>query len=77
MTMKRLFYMKKLIITAAFVAFTLAAGAQSPNVTNAFMEMRRGHLDKAKTEIDAACLHEETKGDAKACFSVSSSRSFL
>lgn len=65
MAMKRFFYMKKLIITAAFVAFTLATGAQSLNVTAAFQDMQNGNLDKAKTEIDAACLHEETKGNAK------------
>ncbi len=57
--------MKKFVMTATFVAFALAAGAQSLNVSSAFQDMRKGYLDKAKAEIDAACLHESTKDDAK------------
>lgn len=57
--------MKKLVMTATFVAFALAAGAQSLNVSSAFQDMRKNYLNKAKAEIDAACLHESTKDDAK------------
>ncbi len=57
--------MKKFLMTAVFAAFALTASAQSLNVTSAFQDMRKGYLDKAKSQIDAACLHEETKGDAK------------
>ena len=57
--------MKKFVMTATLVAFALAAGAQSLNVSSAFQDMRKGYLDKAKAEIDAACLHESTKDDAK------------
>ncbi len=57
--------MKKFLMTAVFAAFALTAGAQSQNVWGAFTDMRKGYLDKAKSQIDAACLHEDTKGDAK------------
>ncbi len=57
--------MKKLVMTATFVAFALAAGAQSLNVSSAFQDMRKNYLNKAKAEIDAACLHEDTRDDAK------------
>ena len=57
--------MKKFLMTATFVAFALAAGAQSLNVSSAFQDMRKNYLNKAKAEIDAACLHEDTKDDAK------------
>ena len=57
--------MKKIVMTAALAAFTLAASAQSLNVSSAFQDMRKGYLNKAKAEIDAACLHEITKDDAK------------
>ena len=57
--------MKKLLMTAALAALTLAASAQSLNVSSAFGNMRKGYLNKAKAEIDAACLHDATKDDAK------------
>ena len=57
--------MKKFLMTAAFAAFALTAGAQSLNVSSAFQDMRKGYLNKAKAEIDAASLHEDTKDDAK------------
>ncbi len=57
--------MKKFVMTAAFAAFALAASAQSLNVSSAFQDMRKNYLNKAKAEIDAACLHEDTKDDAK------------
>lgn len=57
--------MKKFVMTAAFAAFALATSAQSLNVSSAFQDMRKNYLNKAKAEIDAACLHEDTKDDAK------------
>ena len=57
--------MKKIVMTVALAAFTMAASAQSLNVSSAFQDMRKGYLNKAKAEIDAACLHENTKDDAK------------
>lgn len=57
--------MKKLIMTAAFAAFVLSLGAQSLNVSSAHEAMKRGYLKKAKTYIDAACEHEDTKDEAK------------
>ena len=57
--------MKKIVMIAAMVAFTLGASAQSLNVSSAFQDMRKGYLNKAKAEIDAASLHESTKDDAK------------
>lgn len=57
--------MKKFVMTAAFAVFALAASAQSLNVSSAFQDMKKNYLNKAKAEIDAACLHEDTKDDAK------------
>lgn len=57
--------MKKIVMTVALAAITMAASAQSLNVSSAFQDMRKGYLNKAKAEIDAACLHENTKDDAK------------
>jgi hypothetical protein len=56
--------MKKIVMTAALVAFTMGATAQKLNVSSAHEAMKRGYLNKAKTYIDAACLHESTKDDA-------------
>ena len=60
--------MKRFLMTIAFTAFSMAISAQSLNVSSAIKNMKMGRLDKAKSEIDAACLHEETKGDAKTWF---------
>lgn len=57
--------MKKFLTAALFVAATMAASAQSINVSSAFQNMRKNYLNKAKAEIDAACLHDATKEDAK------------
>ena len=56
--------MKKIVTIAALVAFTMGATAQKLNVSSAHEAMKRGYLQKAKTYIDAACLHESTKDDA-------------
>lgn len=57
--------MKKFLTAALFVAATLAVNAQAINVSSAFQNMRKNYLNKAKAEIDAACLHDATKDDAK------------
>lgn len=57
--------LKKVIITTVLAAMTLGASAQALNVSSAFGNMRKGYLNKAKAEIDAACLHDATKDDAK------------
>ena len=57
--------MKKIVFMMAFVAIGLAATAQTLNVQSAAQDMRRGYLNKAKAAIDKACLHENTKNDAK------------
>ena len=49
----------------AFAAIGLAAGAQTLNVRSAAEQMKRGYLNKAKDLIDKACVHEDTKNDAK------------
>jgi hypothetical protein len=55
--------MKKIGLTIAMATLTLAASAQSLNVNSAVGNLRKGYLNKAKAEIDAACLHEDTKED--------------
>lgn len=57
--------MKKIVMTIAIAAISMAASAQSLNVSSAFQDMRKGYLNKAKDEIEAACKHESTKDDAK------------
>lgn len=57
--------MKKVIMTAALAALTMGVSAQSLNVSSAFQDMRKGYLNKAKAEIDAACVHEDTKDSPK------------
>ncbi|MGX8712880.1 MAG: tetratricopeptide repeat protein [bacterium] len=57
--------MKKFVMTVALAALTMGASAQSLNVSSAFQDMRKGYLNKAKAEIDAACIHEDTKDDPK------------
>lgn len=57
--------MKKIFLSLAFVTLTLAAGAQSLNVQSAAQDLKKGYLNKAKFEIDEACVHESTKDDAK------------
>lgn len=49
----------------ACLATGLMIQAQTLNVQSAAQDMKKGYLDKAKTEIDAACEHESTKNDAK------------
>lgn len=56
---------KKLVTIAAFTAATMGLSAQSLMVESAVQDLRKGSLKKAKTEIDAAAVHEKTKDDAK------------
>jgi len=56
---------KKLVMTAALMAATMGLSAQSLMVESAVQDLRKGSLKKAKTEIDAAAVHEKTKEDAK------------
>lgn len=57
--------MKKIAFMLAFAAMGLAAGAQSLMVQSAASQMKKGYLNKAKEYIDKACVHEDTKNDAK------------
>lgn len=52
-----------LAVTAAVLA--LPAAAQQSAVTNAILNQRNGLLDKARTDIDKAIVHEKTSGKAK------------
>lgn len=56
---------KKSIVFAVLTALAMGVSAQSLNVESAVGDLRKGSLKKAKTEIDAACVHEKTKDDAK------------
>jgi tetratricopeptide (TPR) repeat protein len=60
--------MKKVILTAAAVFSLQLAFAQNSAVTNASLYLKNGTLDKAKTEIDKAVVHEKTANSAKAWF---------
>jgi len=61
--------MKKLIITAVAAGFSMQiAFAQNGAVTNANLYLKSGTLDKAKTEIDKAVVHEKTANSAKTWF---------
>lgn len=57
--------MKKLTMIVACLAFGFSTMAQTLNVQSAAQDMKKGYLDKAMKEIDAACEHESTKNDAK------------
>ncbi len=57
--------MKKLGLTILICAFVVSANAQSMKVQSAFTYMKSLQLDKAKENIDAACLHESTMNEAK------------
>lgn len=57
--------LKKVSLILALMVVTLSAGAQSRNVQSAIQDLKKNYLAKAKAEIDAACLHDDTKEDAK------------
>jgi len=60
--------MKKLILTAVAGFSMQIAFAQNGAVNNANLYLKSGTLDKAKTEIDKAVVHEKTANSAKAWF---------
>ena len=60
--------MKKLILTAVAGFSMQIAFAQNGAVTNANLYLKSGTLDKAKSEIDKAVVHEKTANSAKTWF---------
>ena len=60
--------MKKIALFTAFLALGFAINAQNLNVQSAISDLKRGYLNKAKTYIDKACVHETTKDDPKTWF---------
>lgn len=57
--------MKKFALFTALLALGFAVTAQTLNVQSAMTDLKRGYLKKAKTSIDKACEHPDTKDDAK------------
>ncbi|MBQ6097322.1 MAG: tetratricopeptide repeat protein [Bacteroidales bacterium] len=57
--------MKKIALFTALLTLGLAVNAQTLNVQSAMSDLKRGYLNKAKASIDKACVHEDTKEDAK------------
>ncbi|MFA7082236.1 MAG: tetratricopeptide repeat protein [Bacteroidales bacterium] len=57
--------MKRIILFVAFVAFVISASAQTMKVQSAYADMKNKRLSEAKKNIDAACVHESTKNEAK------------
>ncbi len=60
--------MKKLLLTTVAALSMQLAMAQKSEVTNAILSLKNGALDKAKTSIDKAVVHEKTANDPKAWF---------
>ncbi|MFC6999671.1 tetratricopeptide repeat protein [Rufibacter roseus] len=60
--------MRKFLLTAFAAVSMQAAFAQNSAVTSAAMYQQKGTLDKAKTEIDKAVVHEKTKDNPKAWY---------
>ncbi len=61
--------MKKLLLIIMMMGFAASTlFAQSPKVASAYQYLRDEQPEKAKPEIDAASVHESTKGDAKTWF---------
>ncbi|QNF34964.1 tetratricopeptide repeat protein [Adhaeribacter swui] len=60
--------MKKLLLTTVAMVSMQLAMAQKSEVTNALLSLKNGTLDKAKTSIDKAVVHEKTANDPKAWF---------
>ncbi len=57
--------MKTKFLSAAFLLVSTLTFAQSGAVTNAILYQESGELDKAKSEIDRAAVHEKTSLAAK------------
>ncbi|MFA8451140.1 MAG: tetratricopeptide repeat protein [Bacteroidales bacterium] len=61
--------MKRIALVLLSLVLTVGAlNAQNSKRTSAYMYNKNGKLDKAKTAIDDAILHEKTKEDAKTWF---------
>lgn len=60
--------MKKFLLTAAAIVSMQAAFAQNSAITSAVMLQQKGTLDKAKSEIDKAVVHEKTMNSPKAWY---------
>ena len=60
--------MKKIAIILVMIMTVSFTYAQNSKRTSAFNYLRYGKLDKAKTAIDEACVHEKTMNDAKTWF---------
>lgn len=60
--------MKKLLLTTVAALSMQLAMAQKSEVTNAILSLKNGTLDKAKTSVDKAVVHEKTANDPKAWF---------
>jgi len=59
----------KTFLSLGFIAFTIACSlAQPNNVVNAYMHLQDSQLEDAKENIDAASIHDKTKGQAKTWF---------
>lgn len=60
--------MKKVLLVMIAVFTTAITFAQSTKVVSAYNYLRNGQLEKAKINIDEACLNEQTKIQAKTWF---------
>lgn len=60
--------MRSILVTAVFGLIALAGFSQGSAVTTAVLAMQSEDYGKAKTNIDAAVLHEKTKTDPKAWY---------
>jgi len=60
--------MRKITLMFATLLFVGAVNAQKTAVVNAFNNLRKGKIEKAKEYIDEASENDDTKGDAKTWF---------
>lgn len=61
-------YLKKLSLLLLLAAFSASAWAQNKYVNNAEDQLKSGHLDKAKQDIDLAAANSKTSDKAKTWF---------
>lgn len=57
--------MKKTVVFIALLSIVVSVSAQTMNVQTAYSDMKNERYASAKENIDAACLNEKTKDDAK------------
>ncbi|MEI6123635.1 MAG: tetratricopeptide repeat protein [Bacteroidota bacterium] len=60
--------MKKITLSIAAILISAIAFSQTPKVVSAYNYLRNGQLEKAKLNIDEACLSDQTMGQAKTWF---------